>query len=305
MKSNLISKMNLSKETIAVYGITSVGSILINRKLLKHVNPMIKYGSGILLGSSLAHFSKHKLVKQAGIGLFISNSANWIYDAMQKEECSFNYENHFPILNTLLINTYNGRIIEENQVKEGFIYLTDKNNHNGWSHSFKLKHCLNIKGKYGGLPSKNGDFVQWYKLQNHTKEFNKLLIYWISFFENEKEKYGNSIIDRFAKLIYWRSMVNDGKQLDIKKSEWAPKYKGEWSKYNDTLVRYDDYGNILYGAAGAAFGIEEMLLLSGANLNQLKKSGFDDLKDSYSIKRGVAIYKNYSRRIKESINVSK
>jgi hypothetical protein len=36
----------------------------------------------------------------------------------------------------------------------------------------------------------------------------------------------------------------------------------------------------------------------GANLNQLKKTGFDDVKDSYSIKRGIAIYKNNFKKIK-------
>jgi len=297
MKTNLLKKIDLSTKTIAVSAITGATSTILNRTLLKDVNPMIKYGSGILLGAALSYFSKNKVIKQAGIGLILSNSANWIIDATQKTDCPFVFENHFPTPNTLLININSGRIIQEKQVEEGFIYLTDKNVISGWSNSFKLKHCLNISGKKGGLPSKKGGSVQWWKLQNHTKEFNKLLLDWISFFENKKNEYDDTITDYTKKMWYWRSMVNDDKPLDIKKLDWAPKYKGEWSKYNDTLVRYDDYGNILYGAAGAAFGLDEATLLAGANLNQLKKTGFDDEKDSYSIKRGIAIYKNNFKQV--------
>jgi hypothetical protein len=299
MKANSISKINLSPKTIAVSGITGLSSILINKTLLRDVNPMIKFGGGILMGGILAHFSKNKIVKQAGIGLVISNSANWIYDAIQKNDCPFEFGNHLSTSNALLINTNSGKVIGENLVEEGFIFLTDKNDHKGWSHSFKLKHCLNISGVSGGLPSKKGDSVQWWKLQNHTKEFNNLLLHWISFFENKKNEYDDSLTDTANKVLYWRSMVNDGKHLDIKKSSWSPAIKGEWSKYNDTLLRYDDYGNILYGAAGTAFGLDETTLLSGANLNQLKKTGFDDEKDSYSIKRGIAIYKNNFKQVKK------
>lgn len=299
MKTHLISKINLSPKSIAVSGITAAGSTLINRTVLKDVNPLLKYGSGILLGTALTYFSKNKMVKQAGIGLVISNSANWIYDTVQKTNCPFEFDNHFPIPNTLLININIGKIIQENQVEEGFIYLTDYNDITGWSHSFKLKHCLNISGISGGLPSKKGDSVQWWKLQNHTKDFNKLLLDWITFFENKKNEYDDTVIDYINKLWYWRSMVNDSKPLDIKKLNWSHAVRGEWSKYNDTLVRYDDYGNILYGAAGAAFGLDETTLLSGANLNQFKKTGFDDEKDSFSIKRGIAIYKNNFNQVKK------
>lgn len=297
MKTNLLKKINIFPKKIAVSTLTGAGSTFINRTALKDVNPMIKYGGGILLGVILSYFSKNKIVKQAGIGLILSNSANWIYDAIQRTACSFKFERHFSIPNTLLININSGRIIQENKVEEGFIYLTDKNDITGWSNSFKLKHCLNISGEKGGLPSKKGISVQWWKLQNHTEEFNKLLINWILYFENKKTEYDDSITAYAKKLWFWRSMVNDKKPLDMKNAAWAPSYKGEWSKYNDTFIRYDDYGNILYGVAGAAFGIDESTLLAGANLNQLKKTGFDDEKDSYSIKRSIAIYKNYYKQV--------
>ena len=94
------------------------------------------------------------------------------------------------------------------------------------------------------------------------------------------------------KLIFWQTMVNDYKPLDIKRKQFHPSAVSEWSIYNNTLVRYDDYGNILYGAAGTAFGIAEEDLFWGANLNQITKSGLDESKDTYSIKRGIDIYKN-------------
>ena len=88
-------------------------------------------------------------------------------------------------------------------------------------------------------------------------------------------------------------MVNDGKPLDIKNKDWKPKFKGEWSVYNNTLLRYDDYGNILYGAAGAAFGLDKFTLIVGANLNQITKTGFDDEKDTKSILRGIRLYQDF------------
>lgn len=297
MKWDLVSKINLSPQAVTITGIAGLGSVLVNRKLLRDVNPMIKYGSGILLGGTFAYYSKNKTIKQAGIGLVIANSVNWIVDATRKNDCPFMFKSHFPASNILLININNGKVIESNLLREGFIFLTDKNDYNGWDHSFELKHCLNISGKRGGLLSKKGHRVQWSKLQNHTQDFNQLLNHWILFFENKKNDYEDSSLGFAEKVLFWRSMVDDGKPLDIKRSSWSPVIKGEWSKYNNTLVRYDDYGNILYGAVGSAFGLSERFLLIGANLNQLKKTGFDDSKDVYSIKRGIAIYNNNFKKV--------
>ena len=44
--------------------------------------------------------------------------------------------------------------------------------------------------------------------------------------------------------------------------------------------------------AGTAFGISEKDLFRGANWNQILKSGLDESKDTYSIKRGINIYNN-------------
>jgi hypothetical protein len=67
---------------------------------------------------------------------------------------------------------------------------------------------------------------------------------------------------------------------------------------SDYLVPYDDYGNILYGAAGTAFGLTETELLLGANLNQIFKGGLDESKDTYSIQRGIKMYKKYQNQKK-------
>ncbi len=294
-----MKKNNLNPKSIVVPIVSGSICTILNKTAFKSFNPALKHGGGILLGTALSIFSKNKIIKQAGVGLIISNSADLISSTTQKNNCPFEFENHIPGPNTLLININSGRIIPKNQNEGGVIYLTNKNNYEGWTNSFMLKHCLNISGKFGGLPSKKGSPVLWSKLQNHTKDFNNLLLNWVAFFENKKIEFDENPTDYFYKLWYFRSLFNDGKLLDIKKTDWSPSMKGEWSKFNNTLVRYDDYGNILYGAAGSAFGLDESILLAAANLNQLKKTGFDDEKDLYSIKRGITIYKNYFNHLQK------
>jgi hypothetical protein len=77
-----------------------------------------------------------------------------------------------------------------------------------------------------------------------------------------------------------------------KRKLFHPSAISEWSIYIKTLVRYDDYGNILFGAAGTAFGISRRELFFGANINQIVKSGLDESKDTFSIQRGINIYNN-------------
>jgi hypothetical protein len=146
-----------------------------------------------------------------------------------------------------------------------------------------------LEGKAGGRPSKQGEPVLWDNLQDHTKKFNQLLKYWIKYFSELKPSFEDNY---FQKIIFWGSMVNDYKPLDIKRKEFDPSAVSEWSIYNDTLVRYDDYGNILFGAAGTAFGISRRDLFFGANINQIVKSGLDESKDTFSIQRGINIYNN-------------
>lgn len=140
-----------------------------------------------------------------------------------------------------------------------------------------------------GWPSKQGEPVLWDNLQDHTKKFNQLLKYWIKYFSELKPSFEDNY---FQKMIFWGSMVNDYKHLDIKRKKFHPSAVSEWSIYNDTLVRYDDYGNILFGAAGTAFEISRRDLFFGANINQIVKSGLDESKDTFSIQRGINIYNN-------------
>ena len=85
-------------------------------------------------------------------------------------------------------------------------------------------------------------------------------------------------------------MVDDHKPLDIKRKEFHTLPVSAWSINNIPLVRYHDYGNILYRAAFIAFGISEKDLFLGANRHQILKSGLEESKDNYSIKRGKNIY---------------
>jgi len=64
-------------------------------------------------------------------------------------------------------------------------------------------------------------------------------------------------------------------------------------------MRYDDYGNVLFGGVGDAFGISKDWLLLGANVNQIFKfsevSGMDDIRDQYGILRGIHLYRTRGR----------
>jgi len=83
--------------------------------------------------------------------------------------------------------------------------------------------------------------------------------------------------------IRFRALVNDGKKFDLKSTivtdgtpSYAAKIVGEWSFFNGTLRRYDDYGNISYGAFGKKAGFTSVYLRFGANINQWGKDLFGD-----------------------------
>lgn len=294
-----MKKKSLTPKNILITSASAAITAVILRTIFKNYNPYLKYGGGIILGATLKKKDSKNKMEQVGVGIVLANISNYIYDFIQKPKCPFKFKSHLPKPDTLLINTNYGNVLQMNEVKEGDIYLTDKYSSAGWSSSFKLTHCLDISGYSGGLKSKKGDSVKWSKLEDFTEEFNSLLKRWVSFFEQLKVNFSDSPRGYTKKLLFWQSMVDDGKQLDIKNGRWAPKFRGEWSKYQNTLVRYDDYGNILYGAAGSAFGIDESTLLAGANLNQLQKTGFDEEKDFFSIKRGINLYKSSFRKLKK------
>lgn len=256
---------------------------------LKEYNPDIKMMRGILPGMFLSR-SKNPHVKYWGDSLIAGSIIGYTINKLAQNVCDYSYNKNLPKRNSVLVNINTGKVIE-NVGKPHFIFVTKNfSAKEGWQSSSPLLHCIKkLEGKAGGRPSKQGAPVLWDNLQDHTKKFNLLLKYWIKYFSELKPSFEDNY---FRKMIFWGSMVNDYKPLDIKRKEFDPSAVSEWSIYNNTLVRYDDYGNILFGAAGTAFGISTRDLFFGANINQILKSGLDESKDTHSIQRGIALYNN-------------
>jgi len=218
---------------------------------------------------------------------------------------SYNYVTNNPLnvvdpngADTLLINGTSGKVLDTRVGGEDVVFWTrDKEvNDDTWGNSEQLYHALNISGKSGGTKSRKGNPVIWSRQKNKTDDFNKLLDKSVDIWENYKNIFdnedfmvpGNEFIE---KSKFFKSKVDDNAPFDIKNGSYHPKYIGEWSWYEGRLVRYDDYGNMLYGAIGSAFGFGGTYLQLGANINQLGKSGLDEGRDTYSIEVGINKYK--------------
>lgn len=194
---------------------------------------------------------------------------------------------------SILINLDTGRIIDHTFEKYGVIYYTSKENrYEGWKNCYLLRHRITLRENYSY--SKN-EIVYLRNLGDFTYEFNNILLKWCGhFYERRHWLYPQ-------KLAYWRSKVTDNAELDIKNNIFKPRRIGEYSLYESSyILRYDDYGNILYGAAGTAFGINESILQLGANLNQMGKFGIDDPNDTEAIKLGIKIY---NERYKKAFDI--
>ena len=282
---------SIEKSNSFVVATTSIS--ILQTSTLKEYNPAIKLLLGVLSGANLSR-SKKQHVKYWGESLIAGSVIGYTINILEQNNCDYSYSKNLPKLNSVLVNINTGRIIEKFG-KPHFIFVTkNKSAKVGWQSSSPLLHCIKkLEGKAGGRPSKRGELVFWDNLQDHTQKFNLLLKYWIEYFHKIKSIYKN---DYDQKKYFWRSMVDDHKPLDIKRKEFHPSAVSEWSIYNNTLVRYDDYGNILYGAVGTAFGISGEDLFYGANVNQILKSGLDESKDTYSIQRGISIYNNHFAR---------
>lgn len=218
-------------------------------------------------------------------------SAYLIYDHLNTKSklnklsapITFRYKPH----DSILINYNSGKMIDHTYEKYGSIYYTHKDNSNeGWRNCFLLRHELtpNINYIKEQRYVKNS-IVYWSELFNITSEFDEILSHWlVHFYSRRNWPYPK-------KIYYWRKMVTDGSPLDIKQNSLGFKKTGEYSIYENQILRYDDYGNILFGAAGTAFGLSREVLQLGSNLNQISKLSFDDSKDTYSIDVGIKIYK--------------
>jgi hypothetical protein len=276
-----------NKEVRNSFLVATTGVSIIQTSYLNEYNPEIKLLLGLLPSMFLKRSNKPSM-KSWGDGLIAGSVIGYAFNKLTKNVCDYSYTKNLPQSNSLLVNINTGKVIE-NFGSPHLIFVTKHNSSKeGWNSSSPLLHCIKrLEGKAGGRPSKQGDPVLWDNLQDHTGKFNHLLKYWIKYFLALKPTYENNYKQ---KLLFWHSMVNDYKPLDIKRKEFHPSAVSEWSIYNNTLVRYDDYGNILYGAAGSAFGISENDLFWGANWNQILKTGLDESKDTYSIKRGINLY---------------
>ena len=278
-----------NKEIRNSFLLATTGVSIIQTSYLKEYNPDIKLLLGLLPGMFLRRSNKPH-VKYWGDSLIAGSIIGYTINKLTQDVCDYSYTKNLPKKNSLLVNINTGKVIE-NIGKPHFIFVTKNYGaKEGWQSSSPLLHCIKkLEGKAGGRPSKQGEPVLWDNLQDHTKKFNLLLKYWIKYFSELKPSFEDNY---FQKMIFWGSMVNDYKHLDIKRKKFHPSAVSEWSIYNDTLVRYDDYGNILFGAAGTAFGISRRDLFFGANINQIVKSGLDESKDTFSIQRGINIYNN-------------
>ncbi len=278
-----------NKEIRNSFLVATTGVSIIQTSYLKEYNPDIKLLLGLLPGMFLRRSNKPH-VKYWGDSLIAGSIIGYTINKLTQDVCDYSYTKNLPKKNSLLVNINTGKVIE-NIGKPHFIFVTKNYGaKEGWQSSSPLLHCIKkLEGKAGGRPSKQGEPVLWDNLQDHTKKFNLLLKYWIKYFSELKPSFEDNY---FQKMIFWGSMVNDYKHLDIKRKKFHPSAVSEWSIYNDTLVRYDDYGNILFGAAGTAFGISRRDLFFGANINQIVKSGLDESKDTFSIQRGINIYNN-------------
>ena len=278
-----------NKEIRNSFLVATTGVSIIQTSYLKEYNPDIKLLLGLLPGMFLRRSNKPH-VKYWGDSLIAGSIIGYTINKLTQDVCDYSYTKNLPKKNSLLVNINTGKVIE-NIGKPHFIFVTKNYGaKEGWQSSSPLLHCIKkLEGQAGGRPSKQGEPVFWDNLQDHTKKFNLLLKYWIKYFSELKPRFEDNY---FQKMIFWGSMVNDYKHLDIKRKKFHPLAVSEWSIYNDTLVRYDDYGNILFGAAGTAFGISRRDLFFGANINQIVKSELDESKDTFSIQRGINIYNN-------------
>jgi hypothetical protein len=278
-----------------VFIATTAGTSIIKNTILREHNPFSNLFMGVTTGFLFNH-SKNKRHQDFGKGLIAGSIMGFTVKMYNQNKCVYSYDNITPRRNSILVNKNTGIVLKSNG-KPIWIYVTSSNNPiEGWRGSALLYHCIrNLEGKGGGRPSNQGEPVIWNHLQDHTEKFNQVLKHWTEYFSIIKPLYSHNYEE---KINFWRSMVDDYKPLDIKRKSFHPSAVSEWSIYNNTLVRYDDYGNILYGAAGTAFGLNETELLLGANLNQIFKGGLDESKDTYSIQRGINMYKKYQNQKK-------
>jgi RHS repeat-associated protein len=196
---------------------------------------------------------------------------------------------------TILVNSKSGNLLDTRVGGEDYVFTTKKKkaSDKAWKKSEQLFHRLNISGKSGGTESKKGDPVVWSGLDDYTDLFNSLRNSVVPSFMIEGEEIDDGKGGYGTRMAIIDNYFDDNALLDIKLSRFHPKRIGEWSWYNGRLARYDDYGNMLYGEAGAAIGLGKLTLTTAAEINQWGKFGTDAGRDVLQIELGMKMFKDY------------
>lgn len=217
-------------------------------------------------------------------------------------------------LDTLLYNQDTGKLLDR-KLGEGksAIYTVsgDYDEENIWGSASPLVHQVGqrsggVSGKsfrnnhpLKGIGTKVGGQVYLEDLLDMTSEFNTLIADKMGLFESLND-YSSSWGYISPKFLVFKDWVTDNGPFDLKslkrsnETSYAAIVIGEWSILNGELRRYDDYGNMSYGAWGRSAGFTTKDLIRGSNLNQIWKGMFgktnmggDETRDVNMILRGI------------------
>ena len=148
------------------YIVASGVTLFLDQTFLKEIDTHKKYSTGILLGAFLS--TRKKLsIYTTGKGILMGTSLSFIFNQINKDICSFNFQNHSPQKDSILVNFLSGKVLEV-KGNPRFIFITDKNDSkNGWQSSSYLTYCIKrIRGKNRLVSSTKGALVDWKRLQN-------------------------------------------------------------------------------------------------------------------------------------------
>ncbi|WP_143053789.1 RHS repeat-associated core domain-containing protein [Parapedobacter koreensis] len=217
-------------------------------------------------------------------------------------------------LDTLLYNQDTGKLLDR-KLGEGksAIYTVsgDYDEENIWGSASPLVYQVGqrsggVSGKsfrnnhpLKGIGTQVGGQVYLEDLLDMTSEFNTLIADKMGLFESLND-YSSSWGYISPKFLVFKDWVTDNGPFDLKslkrsnETSYAAIVIGEWSILNGELRRYDDYGNMSYGAWGRSAGFTTKDLIRGSNLNQIWKGMFgktnmggDETRDVNMILRGI------------------
>jgi hypothetical protein len=181
---------------------------------------------------------------------------------------------------------------------------------NPWATAQPLQYQVGASSERGGLTGRSfrenhplanigttaGSQVYVEDLLDMTSEFNGIV--------DRGEPEFKALRGPSLRILAFRNLVTDDAKYDLKSlnvDDGTPSYAatviGKWSLYNNTLRRYDDYGNISYGTFGLYAGFNKTQLLLSSNINQWGKDMFggtsgtgDEQRDIDMIKLGFRLH---------------